>query len=82
LEIKSSESNLKSLSWVNFSENWETIEFHLEEKEEFIAFKGKAFKWDKAKFAGMIFDRPFYAERTTEFFGKDHIVYNRLDSQD
>lgn len=80
LEIKSTESTLKSLSWIDFSKDWENIEFHLEENKEIIAVKGKVFKWEKAKFAGMIFNRPFYAERTTEFFGKDYIIYNQFDS--
>lgn len=82
LEIKSPESKLKSLRWINFSKDWETIEFQLEENKEVFSIKGKVFKWDKAKFGGMTFDRPFYAERTTKFFGEDHIIYNQFDSQD
>jgi hypothetical protein len=75
LKIKSSEANLSDPVWLSFSENWEEIEFSLHEYKESLLFRGKAFTWDKSKFAGSVYQRPFYAARTTEYFGKNYIVY-------
>jgi hypothetical protein len=75
LKIKSSEANLSRPVWMSFSENWDKIEFSLHEDVDSFVFRGKAFTWDKSKFAGSVYQRPFYAERVTKYFGQDHIVY-------
>jgi len=75
VEIKASEADLSAPLWVSFTENWDEIEFSLHENESLLVFRAKAFTWDKSKFAGSVHQRPFYAERMTEYFGKDYIVY-------
>lgn len=75
LEIKSSEANLSEPLWISFSENWDEIEFSLHEDENLLVFRAQAFTWDRSKFAGSVHQRPFYAERKSEYFGKNHIVY-------
>ncbi len=75
IELKSSAANLTKPSRVDFSDDWEKIEFPLNENDDFLTFKATVFKWDRSKFSGMVYDRPFYAERTTDYFGSDYIVY-------
>lgn len=75
LKIKSSEANLSDPHWIRFPENWDEIEFGVQENENVLKFRAKAFTWDKSKFSGIVHQRPFYAERLTEYFGKDYIVF-------
>jgi hypothetical protein len=75
LEIKSSESNLFGGFVGNFSDDFEKLEFFASQDKITLSFDSTAFKWDKSKFSGFVYQRPFYAERITEFFGKDHIIY-------
>ena len=75
LEIKSSEGDLSEPLWISFSENWDEIEFSLHENKDLLVFRARAFTWDRSKFSGIVRERPFYAERKSEYFGNRHIVY-------
>ena len=75
LEIRSTESDFREPLRIDFTDDWDGIEFNLQRNNSCMTLRGTAFTWDKAKFAGFISERPFYAERETEFFGNKHIVY-------
>lgn len=73
IEVKFSELGFIGGYPPDFGKAWNNFNFLLDKDDHTEGFEATVFEWDRSKFGGLKSEKPFYAIRTTEFFGKNYI---------